>query len=212
MESVAIGVNKSRIACISGGSSLVSMGLARILEECGFLVSSVQEATFEEVPRLVVVCTNNLKDLRTRIDNALRLAPNTRVLVCGSCLDPALACAALQAGARGFIHAGMTPEQTARAIEVVMDGGLAAPRQLLGYLIEREEERKVKTDLHTLSKRQRETLDLVAESLTNSQIANKLFVSESTVKQRLGNIYKILGISSRTDAVKLLYDAERVSS
>jgi len=70
----------------------------------------------------------------------------------------------------------------------------------------------VKSNLHTLSKRQRETLALVAEGLTNSQIANRLFVSESTVKQRLGNIYKILDISSRTDAVKLLYDAERVSS
>ncbi|MDQ3387015.1 MAG: helix-turn-helix transcriptional regulator, partial [Actinomycetota bacterium] len=80
------------------------------------------------------------------------------------------------------------------------------------YLVKREEERKVKTDLHTLSKRQRETLDLVAEGLTNSQIANRLFVSESTVKQRLGNIYKILDISSRTDAVKLLYNAEQVSS
>ena len=140
------------------------------------------------------------------------LAPNTRVLACGSCLDPAVACAALQAGARGFIHAGMTPEQTARAIEVVMDGRLAAPRQLLGYLVKREEERKVKSNLHTLSKRQRETLALVAEGLTNSQIANRLFVSESTVKQRLGNIYKILDISSRTDAVKLLYNAEQVSS
>jgi DNA-binding NarL/FixJ family response regulator len=55
-----------------------------------------------------------------------------------------------------------------------------------------------------LTPRQREVLMLVARGLTNVQIAERLFLSESSVKQRLRQAYKILGVKNRTEAVKLL--------
>jgi DNA-binding CsgD family transcriptional regulator/LysM repeat protein len=57
---------------------------------------------------------------------------------------------------------------------------------------------------HLLSARQREILQLVAEGLPNAQIARRLFITESTVKQHLHKAYKILGVRNRREAAKFL--------
>jgi DNA-binding NarL/FixJ family response regulator len=59
-------------------------------------------------------------------------------------------------------------------------------------------------NLDILSHRQRELLELVVEGFTNAQIAKRLFLSESTVKQHLRAAYKLLGMSNRTQAAKLV--------
>src|ERR671911_2202318 len=63
------------------------------------------------------------------------LYPGVPLLVFGSQLDLALASFALKQGADGFVHAQMDPAQVVSAVEVVQRGGLAAPRQLLGYYL-----------------------------------------------------------------------------
>ena len=93
----------------------------------------------------------------------------------------------------------MRPEQIVRTIEVVAEGEIVAPRELLGYLIAKDS-----ADLNVLSARQREILKLVGEGLTNAQIAKKLLLSESTVKQHLRAAYKVLGVKNRTEAAKLI--------
>jgi DNA-binding CsgD family transcriptional regulator len=55
---------------------------------------------------------------------------------------------------------------------------------------------------HLLSARQQEILELVAKELSNAQIAQRLFVTESTVKQHLYKAYKILGVRNRREAAK----------
>jgi DNA-binding CsgD family transcriptional regulator len=55
---------------------------------------------------------------------------------------------------------------------------------------------------HLLSARQREILELVGEELSNAQIARRLFITESTVKQHLHKAYKILGVRNRREAAK----------
>jgi DNA-binding CsgD family transcriptional regulator/LysM repeat protein len=58
--------------------------------------------------------------------------------------------------------------------------------------------------IHLLSARQREVLELAAEGLPNAQIARRLFVTESTVKQHLYKAYKTLGVRNRREAAKFL--------
>ena len=112
-----------------------------------------------------------------------------------------LAWASLKNGADGFVHAMMHPAQVLRAVEVVQKGELAAPRQLLGYyLLSQKENPKI----GDLSARQREILELVVEGLSNAEIAGRLYLSESTIKQHLRAVYKELGVRNRTEAAKAM--------
>jgi len=63
--------------------------------------------------------------------------------------------------------------------------------------------------IHLLSARQREVLELAAEGLPNAQIAQRLFVTESTVKQHLYKAYKTLGVRNRREAAKFFSSNDR---
>jgi DNA-binding NarL/FixJ family response regulator len=148
---------------------------------------------------LVVLCSNgdnvasDLEALRDRF-------PDAACLVLCPRPDPEVARTALRWGARGFVHAGMPPEQLARAVEVASRGETVFPRGLLELLI--ASEAPAAGLLDGLSARQREILGLVSEGLSNAQIAGKLFLSVSTVKQHLRAAYKTLRVKNRTQAAR----------
>ena len=133
------------------------------------------------------------------------LYPGVPLLVLGSQLDLGLARATLENGADGFVHAQMHPAQVLRAVEVVQKGELAAPRQLLRYLLSQNENPKI----GDLTARKREILELVVEGLSNAEIAGRLYLSVSTIKQHLRAAYKVLGVHNRTEAAKTMRDAAR---
>ena len=140
----------------------------------------------------------DLKRLRAR-------SPGVPLLVFGARLNLELAKTALENGADGFIHAAMDRGQVVRAVEVVQQGELVAPRQLLKYILTHGKT----ADVRDLSPRQTEILGLVAENLSNAEIAERLYLSESTVKQHLGAAYKLLGVRNRTEAAKMVMDQGR---
>lgn len=178
---------------------LAALGLAQILENEA-QVHIGGEPPVEEVPSIVVYGVGGVEGLLEGVKRIRKQSPSTLILVFGLYLDLAAARTALRAGARGYIYAGMQPDQILRALKVAKEGQIVAPRQLLEYLITNEEV----TDLGILSKRQREILELVGEGLTNAQIAKRLFLTESTIKQHLRAAYKTLGVSNRTEASRLI--------
>jgi DNA-binding NarL/FixJ family response regulator len=129
------------------------------------------------------------------------LHPDVPLLVLGSQLDLALAWATLKNGADGFVHAQMHPAQVLGAVEVVQKGELAAPRQLLRWYFLSQNENPT---IGELSARQREILELAVEGLSNAEIAWRLYLSESTIKQHLRAVYKVLGVRNRTQAAKAM--------
>ena len=133
------------------------------------------------------------------------LYPGVPLLVLGSQLDLALAWTTLKQGADGFVHAQMHPAQILRAVEVVQKGELAAPRGLLRYYLSQNENPKI----GDLSARQREIVELVVEGLSNAEIAGRLYLSESTIKQHLHAVYKVLGVRNRTEAAKTMREYAR---
>ncbi len=180
---------------------VVTVGLARILEGAA-RVHVGREAPIGERPSFMIFSTNGVEGLPEGIKRVQEANVDAPILVFGLHLDLPLAQAALRVGARGFIHSAMQPEQIVRALEVATKGEIVAPRELLEYLIAHED----LADLDILSARQREILEFVGEGLSNAQIAKKLFLSESTVKQHLRAAYKLLGVSNRTEAAKLIRD------
>jgi DNA-binding NarL/FixJ family response regulator len=179
--------------------SVANAGLVGALEEQARVHNAPeppQDAWFS-----VILCPNGKEDLSASVERHREMSPSTApILVFGWHLDLPLARDALRAGASGFIHAGMAPEQLIRAIAVALKGEIVAPRELLPYLLTQEEP----VDIYLLSARQREVLELVVEGLSNAEIAGRLFLSESTIKQHLRAAYKLLGVKNRTEAATLL--------
>src|SRR5919107_4190786 len=152
------------------------------------------------VPSCAILDTGGDENLAEAISRIHRVSPEIPILVFGLHVDLPLARAALRLGAKGFIHAGMELDQIARATEVAGRGEIVVPRTILEQLVTNEDP----ADLDALTTRQREILELVAKGYSNARIAQDLFLSESTVKQHLRATYKILGVSDRKEAAKLV--------
>ena len=176
---------------------LVSLGLNRMLRAAGYDVRSGQEGmALNEAPSAAICCPGE-EDVAQQVKRLQDLVSGAPVLVLGFGDDLELARAALQAGARGFVHIGMKPSQVVRALSLATEGKVVFSREIIIGLIKEEA-----PATPVLTERQKEVLELVAEGLTNAQIAERLFLSEYTVKQHLRGIYKLLRVTNRTQAVK----------
>jgi DNA-binding NarL/FixJ family response regulator len=119
---------------------------------------------------------------------------------------------ALAAGASGFLLKAAPPEDLIRAIRVVASGGaLLAPsvtRRLIEEFAKRPEpSAKKPKELESLTERELEVLREVARGLTNSEIATKLHVSETTIKTHVAHLLDKLDLRDRVQAVILAYEA-----
>jgi DNA-binding NarL/FixJ family response regulator len=184
---------------VSPSYSITTEGLKQTLE--GKAEVQIGGETSSGSPSCVVLHAGSMQEGWLEGMGRIReLYPGVPLLVLGSQLDLALACAALKNGADGFLHAQMHPAQMLSAMEVVQKGELAAPRGLLGYLLSQKENPRI----GDLTARGREILEMVVEGLSNAEIAGRLYLSESTIKQHLRAVYKELGVRNRTEAAKTM--------
>jgi DNA-binding NarL/FixJ family response regulator len=188
---------------------LLSAGLRRALRAPGVRLHQGPNPPEGEAPSAVICHAERAEAVASKVTNGMAQAPEAPVLVLGLQAELPLARAALQAGAMGFIHAQMPPEQIVRALEVVTKKGeQVLPRELLKALVEKE--RSSTEHLSGLSPRKLEILGWVAEGLSNAQIARRSFLSESTIKQHLRAAYKVLGVKNRTEAATVFRRSEQV--
>jgi DNA-binding NarL/FixJ family response regulator len=121
--------------------------------------------------------------------------------------------AALTAGASGFLLKDVTPEHLVAAVRLVQSGdALLAPaitRRLIERFAHREEARPAPGphhDLSGLTPRELEVLRLLATGLSNAELADRLFLSQTTVKTHIGRILSKLDLRDRVQAVVLAYE------
>jgi two-component system, NarL family, response regulator YdfI len=114
--------------------------------------------------------------------------------------DSDLVSLALRSGIRGVISRDATPQEIEGAVNAVASGLVAiAPGSLVKLL---PDAAPFAEDLvESLTDRELEVLDLLAEGLSNKLIAHGLTISEHTVKTHVASIFAKLGASSRTEAV-----------
>jgi hypothetical protein len=111
--------------------SVVRAGLVRALEKRATVHQGPKPP--EDVPSCVILCANSHEGLSERVEIYREQSPDAPpVVVFSPQLDLPLARDALQAGASGFVHAEMMPDQLVRALAVAARGELVAPRELLG--------------------------------------------------------------------------------
>ncbi|WP_326807654.1 response regulator transcription factor [Streptomyces sp. NBC_01775] len=135
-----------------------------------------------------------------------------RVLVLTTFDNDEDAFAALQAGASGFLLKNVPPQDFLSAIRVVATGDSVVAPRVTRRLLDRfagqltPEPQRKDTRLAALTERERGVLELVAQGLSNSEIAARLYVAETTVKTHLGRILAKLELRDRVQAVVLAYE------
>ncbi|HTE64669.1 MAG TPA: response regulator transcription factor, partial [Candidatus Binatia bacterium] len=114
--------------------------------------------------------------------------------------------AALSAGASGFLLKDVTPEHLVAAVRMVRDGDALLAPAITRRLVERFARRDadsaaIHRDLATLTARELEVLQLLAQGLTNAELAARLQLSEATVKTHVARILAKLALRDRVQAV-----------
>jgi DNA-binding NarL/FixJ family response regulator len=123
---------------------------------------------------------------------------------------------ALRAGACGFLLKDVSPERLIAAVRLVATGdALLAPsitRRLIERYASRRSSQSVMDGIATLTDREAEVLRLMARGLGNQEIADKLFVSEATVKTHVAHVLDKLHVENRVQAVVAAYEAGMVTA
>ena len=126
--------------------------------------------------------------------------PKVRVAILSAVDDPSVIQAAFNRGASAYIVKHIDPRDLAAAVRQAISGAIFQP---LG-LIERAADAAAREA--DLSKRELMILQALQSGRSNKQIAGELFLAEQTVKFHLTNIYRKLGVNSRTEAVRYAYE------
>jgi DNA-binding NarL/FixJ family response regulator len=123
--------------------------------------------------------------------------------------------AALQAGACGFLLKDVTPEHLIDSVRLVKSGDALLAPSITRRLVERYAARPTRSslrhDLETLTEREADVLRWMARGLGNQEIAEKLFVSEATVKTHVAHILDKLRVDNRVQAVIAAYESGMVT-
>ena len=118
--------------------------------------------------------------------------PKVKVIVLSGHDDPTVIRAALKRGATSFISKQILPRDLPSAVRQVYGGTIVA---------ELAEQSAAPRENGGLTERELSILEAVGTGRSNSQIARELWLAEPTVKYHLTNIYRKLGVTSRTEAV-----------
>lgn len=143
---------------------------------------------------------------------AAKLDPPTRILMLTTFDIDDYVYEALRVGASGFLLKDAPAEELVRAVRVVAAGdALLAPsitRRLISDSIRRRPAVSASAPgLADLTPREREVLELLAQGLSNAEIADRIFVAEQTVKTHVGKVLAKLGLRDRAQAVVVAYES-----
>lgn len=146
------------------------------------------------------------------LSELLRRADGARVLILTSGRSLEMCMEAIRLGVRGLVLKSKPADHLIKAIEKVhagevwLDGSMMA--SLLGEMLHTKAPQKADPDAHkiaSLTEREREVIALVAEGLKNKYVADRLFISETTVRHHLTSIFYKLAVSDRLELVIYCY-------
>ena len=127
------------------------------------------------------------------------LDPKPRIVVLSASEDFEDVVASLQAGAHGYMHKRIQPEELVDSVRRASRNEPVIPRDMLASYLEFQA--REKRSQAPLSQREQEVLVHLASGCTNREVAQRLFTAEGTVKTHVRNIYRKLGISTREEAL-----------
>lgn len=181
--------------------TLLGKALCRILSEEAN-VSVVGESPNCEIhsiaqarPDVIVVdCEDDITVIGEIVRRCRAALPNVRICLLTSQLCAQVMMRAIAAGVDGYVVKDVTPAELAACIKRIGTDGFYADPRLTGMLLRD----RARGDSMHLSRREIDVVRLVAEGLSNKQIASRLLLSDKTVKNHIANIFAKLDVSART--------------
>jgi DNA-binding NarL/FixJ family response regulator len=129
--------------------------------------------------------------------------PDIRIVMLTMHADQEVLAAAIRAGASGYLVKDCSTEEIASAVRMAASGETALSPQLAASML--DEVRKLDApsseDERIVTRREEEVLQLIANGCSTPEVAEKLFISQKTVKNHLASIYQKLDARDRTQAV-----------
>ena len=212
--------NRRLTVCLLSHHPLVLGEFQRVLSPPGFhLVLRQLESTLAPelrritVPRagVYVVDAHAARPAtEALINNILDRFPDARLLVVADKLSDTACYALLRLGAKGLLTYEDIRDQLEKALPSIAAGGYWVPRAILSGFVDSilnsTQGRHLRSDTSAaLSRREQEVLDSLLENLANKEIANKLNISERTVKFHVSNLLNKFGVRRRADLILLCY-------
>jgi DNA-binding NarL/FixJ family response regulator len=208
-----------RVALVDD-QAMIRSGLARILApEDGFVVVAECADGREAVQKLPALRPDVvLMDVRMPTLDGIAATEQLRscpepliVLVLTTFGEDEILWRAIEAGASGFILKDSSAEDLIAAVRAVSGGGAwfdpgVAPRVLDEYRRLVAPAAREAARLDSLTDREHEVLRLLARGATNAEIADELYLAETTVKSHIGSIFSKLGVRDRSAAIVFAYD------
>lgn len=190
---------------------MLRQGLRRSLEEEGFsIVAEAADGT--EAVRLapaikpdVVLMDVSMPDMDgiEATKRILAVDPDRRIVMLTMHGDASVIEQAIKAGAVGYLTKDCSIDEVVEAIRMAANGETALSPQLAQTML--REVRKIhgteKEDERVISKREEEVLQLIADGCSTGEVAERLYISQKTVKNHLASIYEKLNARDRTQAV-----------
>jgi DNA-binding NarL/FixJ family response regulator len=133
------------------------------------------------------------------------ICPNTQFIMFTIYEDTDQVFEALKAGANAYILKNTIPEKIIEAIIELHEGGSPMSPKIARKVLSTFTTNQSNPIHELISKREQEVLELLSKGFLYKEIADKLFISLSTVKRHLNHIYSKLQVQNKTEAVNKLY-------
>ncbi|SNX53962.1 response regulator transcription factor [Thermoanaerobacterium sp. RBIITD] len=146
-----------------------------------------------------------LVDVRMPVMNGVQAAKEicrktaTKVLILTTFDDDEYIIDVIKSGAKGYLLKNNSPEKIKNAIKMVYEGNSVVQDVVLDKIKEGlGKDKSVKIDTSLFTRREIEIMDLISKGLSNKEIADKLYISEGTVKNYITSILDKTGLQHRT--------------
>jgi len=211
---------KSLKVCLLSPHPMVLDEFRRLLEDSGFQITSKQldsvlapDLRNLDLPKasIYVVDAHAARQATgALLGNILDRYSSARLLVVGDKLKETESYSLLRQGVKGILTYAEARQQLAKALPQVAAGGIWVPRPVLSRFVDSilgsAQGRRLRADSPSeLSRREQEVLSGLLENLANKEVADRLHISERTVKFHVSNLLAKFGVRRRADLILLCY-------